>query len=127
MDYIREFLSSPNLPDIIAYLMFLTALITQGFIKSFVKKDNKNTIFKVDKRAKSLEEANAQLKAATNELHDSKKDVKRLEKRVARLEKLINKISSNSAELVKKGVARDVAKELSSSDEIVVEDLKGEN
>ena len=62
----------------ILLLMFLTALITQGFIKSFVKKDNISTIFKVDKKAKSLEESNAQLKIATKELQESRKEIKQL-------------------------------------------------
>lgn len=125
MDYIREFLSRPDLPDIIGYLLIAITAIFQAFMKAFIKKDNAKTLFKVDKKIVEVLADKTQMKEATKELQEARKEIKELKKEVATMKGVIKTISSNSAELVKKGVARDVAKELNNSENIV-EDTKGE-
>ena len=48
IEQIQSFLSFPNVPDIVSYLLTIAIFIVVQFVKKFVQKDNKATLLQVN-------------------------------------------------------------------------------
>ena len=116
MDYqwLNQFISSPQLPDVIAYVLFGASMIAQYFIKRFVKRDNLLTTTKIDIKVaklkfleKKMEESNKQLEIERLEWKNEKAELK---KEIDALKKAVRCCSVNTKELVINGVSNEVAK-----------------
>lgn len=121
IEQIQEFLSAPQIPDIISYVLIIVAFILQAFVKKFVKKDNIQTLFKVDAKTEKLENVRAELNESKEamrterELYEAEK--KKLEEEVALVRSELNSIKKvirigfgNVESLVKSGMANNIAK-----------------
>ena len=130
--WVQEFLSSPQLADIISYIFLIGSYIALYFVKKFVKRDNKNTISNVDLKAAKLNAMQAKLEASDKkheeEREEWKKEKQELISEIKGLKVAVRMCASNSDELVKKGVSNQVAKILPVDDaNIVVETEKEES
>ena len=130
--WVQEFLSSPQLADIISYICLIGSYIALYFVKKFVKRDNKNTISNVDLKAAKLNAMQAKLEASDKkheaEREEWKKEKSELISEIKELKVAVRMCASNSDELVKKGVSNQVAKILPVDDaNIVVETEKEES
>ena len=127
--WVQEFLSSPQLADIISYICLIGSYIALYFVKKFVKRDNKNTISNVDLKAAKLNAMQAKLEASDKkheeEREEWKKEKQELISEIKELKVAVRMCASNSTELVKKGVSNQVSKMLPVEDgNIVVETEK---
>lgn len=130
--WVQEFLSSPQLADIISYICLIGSYIALYFVKKFVKRDNKNTISNVDLKAAKLNAMQAKLEASDKkheeEREEWKKEKQELISEIKELKVAVRMCASNSDELVKKGVSNQVAKILPVDDaNIIVETEKEES
>ncbi len=107
IEQIQNFLTSPELPDIIAYVLLFVSFIYQYFIKAFVKKDNKNTLISIDLKTNRLSSTEKELNAMKKKYEESERKHK---EEIEELKKAIRLCAGNTAELVSKGVANKVAK-----------------
>lgn len=107
IEQIQNFLTSPELPDIIAYVLLLVSFIYQYFIKAFVKKDNSKTMFSVDLKTNRLSNTEKELIAMKKKYEESEK---RHNEEIEEMKKAIRLCSGNTPELVIKGIANKVAK-----------------
>lgn len=131
-EWVQNFLSLPQLADIISYVLLITAYLSLYFVKKFVKKDNKNTIKKIELKESRLNvmqkklEDNDRKHEIERELW--KKDKRELISEIKELKVAVRMCASNSDELVKKGVSNQVAKILPVDDaNIIVETEKEES
>lgn len=132
--WLTEFMSAPQLADIIAYVLLLIAYIVQIFERKFVKKDNKATISKVDGRVAKLRKLELEMeekdKQHQKEREEWRKENERRDKKIETLERAV-RLMSNSKELTKNGVSHQVAKMLPVEDldnvEVIPEETKEEN
>lgn len=112
--WIQEFLSSPQLADIISYVCLIGSYIALYFVKKFVKRDNKNTISNIDLKAAKMNAMQAKLEASDKkheeEREEWKKEKNELINEIKELKHAVRMCASNSEELVKKGVSNQVAK-----------------
>lgn len=127
--WVQEFLSSPQLADIISYICLIGSYIALYFVKKFVKRDNKNTISNVDLKAAKLNAMQAKLEASDKkheeEREEWKKEKQELICEIKELKVAVRMCASNSNELVKKGISNQVSKMLPVEDgNIVVETEK---
>ncbi len=127
-EQIRNFLTIPELPDVISYLLFIIVVITIEFVKAYVKKDNRITLTKVNSQVDELNKMKADFEKDKEEFV---KEVKKFEKEKKSLQTDINKLkkavlesSGNTRELVAKGTANKIAKDLTEESQVVEE---GEN
>ena len=67
---LQSFLTFPELPDMISYLLLFIIFICEYFLKKFVQKDNNITVLKVNEKTKNLEDV----------INDYRKEKKALEK-----------------------------------------------
>lgn len=109
-EFLQNFITLPELPDIISYLILLVVLICEQFLKKFVQKDNNITVLKVNEKTKNLETI----------ISDYKKEKKALEiernkicKEFNILKEAIKKSANNNHELVSNGTANEISKMLS--------------
>lgn len=119
MDFIREFLASPNLPDIIAYALGIVILIYQIFAKLGIKKDN---FFTADKISHEVGKLKSLKDSVNEEMAELKKDKELLEHErqvweqekqelkteIEDIKKSIRLMSKYSNDLVKTGVSRKI-------------------
>lgn len=132
--WLTEFMSAPQLADIIAYVLLLIAYIVQIFERKVVKKDNKATISKVDGRVAKLRKLELEMeekdKQHQKEREEWRKENERRDKKIETLERAV-RLMSNSKELTKNGVSHQVAKMLPVEDldnvEVIPEETKEEN
>ena len=129
-EQIQQFCSSPQLPDIIAYVLFLISLLTQYFVKKYVNRDNLSTKFKVDEKVAKLMKLQDKLNVS-NESHH--KDVETFMKEkdvllgeIKLLKDALKVILVNNQDLVKNGVASEVAKMLQLDGETIITEVKVE-
>lgn len=119
--WIQEFLSSPQLPDIISYSLFIISMVAQHFIKKFVKRDNSRTSLSVDIRVNKLKALEDKMEANNAEHQKEReqwnKEREELKKEIKSVKKALKFCSGNTKELVKSGVSNEVAKMLSTSDD----------
>lgn len=130
--WVQEFLSSPQLADIISYICLIGSYIALYFVKKFVRRDNKNTINNIDLKAAKLNAMQAKLEASDKkheaEREEWKKEKSELISEIKELKVAVRMCASNSDELVKKGVSNQVAKILPVDDaNIIVETEKEES
>jgi len=130
--WVQEFLSSPQLADIISYICLIGSYIALYFVKKFVRRDNKNTINNIDLKAAKLNAMQAKLEVSDKkheaEREEWKKEKQELISEIKELKVAVRMCASNSDELVKKGVSNQVAKILPVDDaNIIVETEKEES
>lgn len=104
---LKEFLISPNLPDLVAYIIMTILFIYDCFIKAFVKKDNK--LLKTDTDVK-LEEIKKMKKELEEEKTLFEKDKLEIRKELEMVKKAVRITAGNTHELVSSGIANKVAK-----------------
>lgn len=105
-EQIQQFLTFPNLPDVITYILYIIILITMAFLKAFVKKDNRSTIYKVDTRTNELDKVISDFE---KEKSLFEKERKKLQKELKVLKEVIKKQANNSRELVANGTANEIS------------------
>lgn len=139
MEQIKEFLSSPQLPDVIAYVLTVVLFVYQFFMKRFVKKDNTRTLFSVDAKTEKLKGFQAELNARTKEAGDALKLFEEQKAQVsaelAAIKKELNEVKQvvragfgSTESLVKSGFANKAAKILCvEKDEPIFCDEPGED
>lgn len=111
---IQEFLSSPQLPDIISYILVIIAFIMQHFVKSFVKKDNFLTNAKIETKVTKLNNLQSILeKSDTNhekEREEWKKEKEEILQELNNIKKTLKIFSLHTSDLVKNGISNKIAK-----------------
>ena len=65
IETIKNFLTLPELPDIISYLILIIIFVSGHFLKKFVQKDNRTTLYSVDTKTKKLDDAIANFEKET--------------------------------------------------------------
>lgn len=120
-EWLRNFLSSPELPDIVSYIFVLITLIAQVFVKKFVKKDNFFTAEKVNAKVDKVDKLYAKLQESDKSHEKDRKkweeERKELKDEIEVLKRAIRLNSVNTKELVKSGIANEIAKLLPISEE----------
>ena len=133
-EQIQQFLTLPNLPDIITYILYGIALIVIAFVKAFVKRDNRNTLTLVNSKSDELVQAKKELKECREELakerkqHNQEREEWRAE--MDTMKQAIRLSSRNTKDLVSTGVANKIAKMLplaEDKDNIEVENIEEES
>lgn len=127
--WIQEFLSSPQLADVISYICLIGSYIALYFVKKFVKRDNKNTISNIDLKTTKMNAIQAKLEASDKK-HEEEREEWRKEKdelisEIKELKQAVRICATNSNELVKKGISNQVSKMLPVEDgniDVAVED-----
>ena len=120
---IQNFLTLPELPDVIVFLFLVVFAICDYFLKKFVQRDNKATKNQVDAKVKELETAIDNFNKATKEIEKERKYMRREFKAI---KKAIKKEANNSHELVANGTANEISKMLDddNSEEVEEEDCE---
>ena len=133
-EQIQNFLTLPNLPDIVTYILYGIVLIVIAFVKAFVKKDNRNTLTLVNSKSDELVQAKKELKECREELakerkqHNQEREEWRAE--MDTMKQAIRLSSRNTKDLVSTGVANKIAKMLpleEDKDNIEVENIEEES
>ena len=119
IETIKNFLTLPELPDIISYLILIIIFVSEHFLKKFVQKDNRTTLYSVDAKTKKLDDAIAKFEKKTEELE---KERKKIRKEFNVMKKAIKQEANNSHELVANGTAREVSTMLDESQDMEEED-----
>ena len=119
IETIQNFLTLPELPDIISYIILVGIVIGEYFLKKFVQRDNKNTLFSVDTKTKKLDDAIANFEKETKKLE---KERKQMRKEFKVLKEAIKKEANNSHELVANGTAHEISTILDESQDVEEED-----
>lgn len=122
IETIQNFLTLPELPDIISYIILVAIAIGEYFLKKFVQRDNRNTLYSVDTKTKKLDDAIANFEKKTEELE---KERKKIRKEFNAIKKAIKQEANNSHELVANGTANEISKMLDDESQNV-EDEDGE-
>lgn len=129
-EQIKEFLTIPELPDVISYLLFLVVVITIEFVKAYVKRDNRRTMNQVNSQVDELNKTKAEFEKDkeefAKEVKEFKKEKKSLQSDINKLKKAVLESSGNTRELVAKGTANKIAKELTEESQVVEEEKKDE-
>ena len=116
-EQIQNFIVAPDLPDIIIGLLYLILLISICFLKAFVKRDNKNTLFHINTKKSEIDEKEKELIECKNQLIEERKRFEKKEKKweseLKNLKKAVLESSGNTRELVAKGTAKEIATLLS--------------
>lgn len=119
METVQAFLASPNLPDIIAYVLGAIILIYQVFAKLGIKKNNAFTVMKISTDTSKLNAMRAELNRDKHELVELKNQFlqekaelvdkcDKLETELEEMRKAIRLMARNSEELVVSGLANEV-------------------
>lgn len=119
IETIQNFLTLPELPDIISYIILIAIVIGEHFLKKFVQRDNRNTLYSVDTKTKKLDDAIANFEKKAEELE---KERKKIRKEFSVMKKAIKKEANNSHELVANGTAHEVSTMLDESQDMEEED-----
>ncbi len=119
IETIKNFLTLPELPDIISYLILIIIFVSEHFLKKFVQKDNRTTLYSVDTKTKKLDDAIAKFEKKTEELE---KERKKIRKEFNVIKKAIKQEANNSHELVANGTAHEVSTMLDESQDMEEEE-----
>ena len=106
IETIQNFLTLPEFPDIISYIILIGIVIGEYFLKKFVQRDNRTTLYSVDTKTKKLDDAISNFEKKTEELE---KERKKIRKEFNLIKKAIKKEANNSHELVANGTAHEVS------------------
>ena len=121
IEQIKAFLTAPELPDIISYLILIAVLIVEYFVKKFVEKDNKNTILSVNSKTSEMAKLKKELLETKQELIEERlkfeNEKKELLSELSLIKDAIKTSSNNSQELVSNGTANYISKILSKNKE----------
>lgn len=134
LEQLQEFLATPRMSDIISFSLLIVLFIMQTFVKRFVRRDNLQTLFSVERKTDNVdklrrdfeqslrdnqnerEQLNAELRAE-RELYEREKQ--KLEAETAAVKAELNNIKrvirlgfGNVDGLVKSGTANKLAKML---------------
>ena len=123
IETIQNFLTLPELPDIIAYIILIAIAIGEHFLKKFVQRDNRNTLYSVDAKTKKLDEVINNFEKKTEELE---KERKQMRKEFKAIKKAIKQEANNSHELVANGTANEISKMLNDESQGDEEEEDGE-
>ena len=130
VEQIQQFLSYPELPDLIAYILAIAVFIVQIFVKKFVKKDNQNTTFIVDTKIKKLNKLEKELEEDRKRLAEEQKALeeskKALVKEMDKIKQSIRLSVNNTKDLVSSGIANQIDKMLPLESEETIADIKVE-
>lgn len=130
MEQIQQFLSYPELPDLIAYILSIGVLIVQIFVKKFVKKDNQKTTFNIDAKIKKLNKLEKDLEEDRQKLAEEQKALeesrKALVKEMDKIKQSIRLSANNTKDLVSNGIANQIDKMLPLESEETIADIKVE-
>ena len=121
MDYqwIKEFLTSISLYDIVVFVVSCSAIIKQIFTKKFVKKDNLLTTAQIEAKVVKVGKFNDELISAKHKLDEAEEkykiakenweqEKKQLLLEIESIKKAVKLSSCNSKELVKNGIAKEI-------------------
>ena len=112
--WIQDFLTSPQLPDILAYLLIGAGYIGQYFVKRFVKKDNFLINTQVSTKVAKLEKMHVKIEESDKKHEKDRenwgKEKEALLEENKNLKKAIRLCCFNNKELVKNGIANEVVK-----------------
>ncbi len=119
MEFVQSFLSTPNLPDLIAYAIGVIILIYQVFAKLGIKKDNLFTAKKISKDVDTLKEMKEEINKDRVELEKAKQELAEERKQWQKeklemknelddIKKSVRLMSKYSKDLVKTGVSRKI-------------------
>ena len=128
IEQIQKFITAPELPDIISYLILIAVFIVECFVKKFVEKDNKNTILSVNSKTSEMAKLKKELLETKQELIETKQELieerlkfgnekKELLSELSLIKDAIKTSSNNSQELVSNGTANYISKMLSKNKE----------
>lgn len=120
-ELIQNFLTSPQLPDIISYTFLVVAYLSLYFVKKFVKKDNYITTLKIDDKITTLTGLHKKLENS-DKLHEEERKLwaeekKELKQEIETLKKALRISAGNTKDLVKNGISNEVFKMLPVADE----------
>ncbi len=115
-EQIQNFLTLPEFPDIISYIIITIIFIYSAFTKAFIKKDNKTTLVCVETKTARLNKLEKDLERREKELIEERKlweqDRANMKKELATIKRAIRTSSGNTHELVSNGTAHHIAKML---------------
>lgn len=120
-EQLKEFLTFPQLPDIISYILVIALIITIEFIKAYVKRDNKRTIIKVDEKTGKLDKLISEYEKGKKELEKERKQIR---KEFRAIKEAIKQEANNTHELVANGTANKISKMLDEESQEIVEEGK---
>lgn len=121
IEQIQKFLSVPELPDIVGYILIIIGYALYFFIKAFVKKDNRNTLTNITIKTAELKSIKADMENCQTLLIEERNkwdnERRKMQKEINTLKHAIRTSSNNSKELVSNGTANHVAKMLPLTEE----------
>lgn len=120
-EQLKEFLTFPQLPDIVSYILVIALVITIEFVKAFVKRDNKRTIVKVNEKTSELEKLKSEYEKGKKELEKERKQIR---KEFKAIKEAIKQEANNTHELVANGTANKISKMLDEETKEIVEEEK---
>lgn len=137
MQFVQNFLSLPNLADIIAYSLGVIILIYEIFAKLGIKKNNLFTALKISKDINKLESLREEIKKERLELQEDKKllaeerqkwnqEKDELQNEMNEIKKSVRLISNYSDDLVKTGISKKINKMLPVEDKEVNVNLENQ-
>ena len=109
IDILEKFLTYPELPDIISYIILGVVFISEHFLKKFVEKDNRVAVSKVNSRQKELEMLVADYQKEKKAIERERKNIR---KELKAIKDAIKQEANNSHELVANGTAFEISKML---------------
>jgi len=123
-EQIQAFLSIPELPDVVSYLLILVVFVVEYFVKAYVKKDNKITLNKVDIKTSEINKAKKELEETREELNDERikleQERKQWNEEIKKIKQAIVISSGNNHNLVSNGTANQIAKMLENKENVEV-------
>lgn len=109
IDIVEKFLTYPELPDIISYIILGVVFISEHFLKKFVEKDNRVAVAKVNLKQKELERVVADYQKEKKAIERERKSIR---KELKAIKEAIKQEANNSHELVANGTAFEISKML---------------
>lgn len=123
--WVQEFLSSPQLADIVSYVLLIVAYLGLYFVKKFTERDNRSTATKFTSRMSELNAMKEQLensdKEHTLEREEWCKEREELKRELKLLKSIVKVGINNTGELVTSGISNKLSKllKVSKEDEIL--------
>ena len=114
IEAIQNFLTLPELPDIISYIIIVAVFICEYFLKKFIQKDNKLTILKVKDKTEKLDELINKYEKEKEALREERKQIR---KEFNMIKNAIKISVNNSHDLVSNGMAHEISKMLNDEEQ----------
>lgn len=71
-EQLKEFLATPRMSEIVSYAMLIVLFIMQLFIKRFVRKDNTNMLFSVDRKTSNVDALRRAFEKSLDDNHNER-------------------------------------------------------